>query len=114
MPAITTHVLDISLGVPAPQVFIVLEMMVTPQKPELLSQAQSNHDGRVLPNLYQSNQLITGDYRITFNVKDYFSHTNRPCFFPQIAINFSITRPNEHHHIPLIVSPFGYSTYRGS
>lgn len=111
---ITTHVLDTSLGKPASHVLITLESLVDPKKPELVAEAFTNDDGRVLPALYDSPQMGPGCYRINFMVEEYFLRTKHAYFYPIISVVFVLKNPREHFHIPLLLSPFGYSTYRGS
>lgn len=114
MPSISTHILDISLGKPATDVRVILESLIDPLKPTLLADKTTNNDGRILPSLYNTSELTPGIYRLSYSINEYFMLTKRPCFYPSIIIYFSLTKPEENHHIPLLVSPFGYSTYRGS
>lgn len=64
-----------------------------------------------LPTLQK---LAKATYRVTFDTEAYFETTGAPCFYPEVAVVFRIEDPEEHYHIPLLISPFGYSTYRGS
>ena len=59
-------------------------------------------------------QLDAGTYRLTFNTSEYYAALGQRCFYPEVAITFRVDDPAQHYHIPLLVSPFGYSTYRGS
>lgn len=113
MPKITTHVLDIAQGSPAEQVGVVLEV-IDSNKAIILAESKTNRDGRVAPTLFEANTLMPAAYRVTYFVKEYFEQSGRPCFYPFITVNFMLTNPDENYHIPLLVSPFGYSTYRGS
>jgi 5-hydroxyisourate hydrolase len=110
---ITTHVLDVSRGKPAAGISVTLEIRGTDGAWQVLGEGETNSDGRVL-NLLPPDSLQTGSYRLKFLVADYFSAQNVAAFYPQVTIEFSVTAPHEHYHVPLLLSPFGYSTYRGS
>lgn len=109
MSAISTHVLDISLGKPAADIRVTLRRDGT-----LLGSGVTAEDGRVRDLLSQESELGQGDYTLTFSVADYFSASKRDSFYGDIQISFSIRSEPEHYHVPLLLSPFGYSTYRGS
>ena len=112
MSQITTHILDTSIGKPAAGVGIHL------QKPtkdgwENIASGITNKDGRIT-NLLQPDVLLhPGVYGMLFDVADYFSNQKIISFYPSIRIEFE-TFDQEHYHIPLLLNPFGYSTYRGS
>ena len=108
---ITTHVLDTSIGKPAAGVRARLER-ITEIETVLLSSRITNADGRILDLLEGPAEM--GRYRLTFDTAHYFAGRGVPCFFPEVSILFEITEPERHHHVPLLLSPFGYSTYRGS
>lgn len=110
---ITTHVLDTSLGKPADQVLITLETLLNNQ-PQFLGETFSNNDGRISPFLNDLTQVLAGEYRLSFTLEEYFMRTNRPCFYPCVTLHFSLKYPEHHVHVPLLISPFGYSSYRGS
>ena len=112
MNSITTHVLDTALGRPAAGIPVQLFRLSDGSLPELLGEEATNSDGRAR-SLLQS-ALTAGEYRITFAVQAYFAASNRACFYTTVQIDFRVTNPSEHHHVPLLISPFGYSTYRGS
>jgi 5-hydroxyisourate hydrolase len=107
MATISTHVLDTSLGKPAQGIRVELE-----SGGAIVGSGSTDVDGRV-KDLASGASLEAGDYRLTFSVADYFKKTGRETFYTEIAINFRITG-SEHYHVPLLLSPFGYSTYRGS
>ncbi len=109
--AITTHVLDTSTGRPAKNVPARLHR-VTETDTFLLGESATNADGRIADLL--DVPLETGRYRITFDTAVYFAEQGVPCFYPEVSILFEITDASQHHHVPLLLSPFGYSTYRGS
>ena len=80
----------------------------------LLARAETDQDGRVKALALSQPQLEAGTYRLTFEIGTYFQALNQPSFYPEVCINFNIEGGAEHYHVPLLVSPFGYSTYRGS
>ena len=111
---ITTHVLDTSRGMPAANVAIVLEILAAPDKWEAVATASTNSDGRA-PNLVPKHHVLAaGIYRLTFDTATYFTAQQVESFYPQVEIRFILKDPAQHHHVPLLLSPFGYSTYRGS
>lgn len=108
MAGITTHVLDTALGRPASGVAVTLEFRDTEAIIPLV-QASTDSDGRAV--LSDGSTLVEGTYRIRFDTGAYHGDT---AFFPEVTIEFRVTDPAMHHHVPLLLSPFGYSTYRGS
>ena len=112
MSPITTHVLDTANGCPAQGVAITLEVQEGDQWTTLY-EGSTNSDGRVT-DLMQVGDLQAATYRITFHTQAYFAQQNAPVFYPYVPVTFQISSPTEHYHIPLLISPFGYSTYRGS
>ena len=110
---ITTHVLDLSLGRPAPGITVRLERRRSDSAMELLAQGATNADGRV-SDLLPPGAVETGTYRITFELESYFKSGARKSFYPEASIVFVVESTTEHYHVPLLLSPFGYSTYRGS
>ena len=112
MSAITTHVLDTARGCPAEGMPIVLEILQDGEFSEV-TRAVTNSDGRVT-DFTPTGSLEAATYRITFETGVYFQKLNIQGFYPQVQVDFVITQPNEHHHVPLLISPFGFSTYRGS
>jgi 5-hydroxyisourate hydrolase len=113
MSQITTHVLDTSLGKPAANVPVVLELQAAANEWKKLGEGLTDGDGR-LKNLLGTNALQSGTYRLTFDTSAYFAARGLKAFYPQVIVAFEVTHPREHHHIPLLLSPYGYSTYRGS
>jgi len=109
---ITTHVLDIALGKPAAGVAVTLGRLEGASF-EKLAGGVTNEDGRVA-DLLPPGSLVAGTYRITFALAPYFEATKRKAFYPHVDIVFSVEVAAEHFHVPLLLSPFGYSTYRGS
>ena len=79
-----------------------------------IGSSSTDANGRIAAFAAQATGVAPGTYRLRFDVATYFSRTERPIFYPEIVVAFRIDATNEHFHIPLLVSPFGYSTYRGS
>ena len=113
MSKITTHVLDTSAGRPAAAVSILLEQQ-TPGGWREAGKGATDDDGRCLDLLAEAETLEKGAYRLTFGSGPYFAARGVATFFPEVSIVFEVSHPEEHHHVPLLLSPFGYSTYRGS
>jgi 5-hydroxyisourate hydrolase len=113
MSQITTHVLDVSIGRPAAGVPVVLAIRKAGGAWQELSRGATDGDGR-LRHLLAPEALVQGTYRLTFDTASYFESCNSPGFYPQVAIEFEVRDAKEHYHIPLLLSPYGYSTYRGS
>ena len=109
---ITTHVLDTARGLPAHGVPIVLEP-ATDEGGELVGRDATDADGRARDLVAEGTALTHGRYRLTFDTGAYFRGRGEAAFYPEVAIVF-IVASDEHHHVPLLLSPFGYSTYRGS
>jgi 5-hydroxyisourate hydrolase len=112
MSPLTCHVLDTALGRPARGLAVRLEVLDAGGF-RVLAERVTNDDGRVT-DLLAPGALEARTYRITFATGDYLRASNRPVFYPQVEVVFEVSAPAEHHHIPLLLSPFGYSTYRGS
>lgn len=112
MSGLSTHVLDTAFGRPAAGVVVKLT-----RDGAILFGGVTNEDGRC-PGLLGDHELGIGAYRLTFEVADYFRKAGAelpdPPFFDRVIIDFAVSDPGSHHHVPLLVSPFGYSTYRGS
>ncbi|GAJ99172.1 hydroxyisourate hydrolase [Geomicrobium sp. JCM 19055] len=111
MGKVTTHVLDLSNGLPAKHVHIKLYSINLGEREEYLQGAWTNDDGRVDEPLLQGEQLKEGVFELEFQVGGYF---NEQSFYETVPIRFKITDPDEHYHVPLLISPWGYQTYRGS
>jgi len=119
MSAVTTHVLDTGLGRPAAGVPVRFERLAEPPDPpqpptlpEVLAEASTDADGRVAS--LGPDRLEPGSYRLVFDTAAYFTSTGQKGFFPSVTIVFDLADPAQHYHVPLLLSPFGYSTYRGS
>jgi 5-hydroxyisourate hydrolase len=109
---LTTHILDTARGTPAAGVPVQLEIQDGEGWRELAKGA-TNADGRVA-GLVAEGGLSEAVYRITFETAAYFAATGVSGFYPYAQVVFQVTDPASHHHVPLLLSPFGYSTYRGS
>ncbi len=115
MSAITTHVLDLELGRPAAGVAVRLEVFVPDRDVWVeLAKRTTDADGRVKDLLQPGAPPDQGCHRITFDTGAYFRARDAKTFYPSVTVEFEITDPAQHHHVPLLLSPFGYSTYRGS
>jgi 5-hydroxyisourate hydrolase len=110
---ITVHVLDTSRGKPATGLTVVLEQTDGKEWREL-ARGKTDGDGRIETLLPKNKPVAAGIYRITFESGAYFAESKTKTFYPRIPVIFEITDPKEHYHVPLLLSPFGYSTYRGS
>jgi 5-hydroxyisourate hydrolase len=117
MSAVTTHVLDTARGVPAAGVEVWLERVSDGGRTEI-ARARTGYDGRACGLGPQ--KLPAGTYRLVFDTAEYFARQGagrRGAFFPEVAITFTADSDDgemPHYHVPLLLSPFGYSTYRGS
>jgi 5-hydroxyisourate hydrolase len=116
MGQLTTHVLDTSAGLPAAGVRIELhELAVTP--PRLLVAVATGHDGRCAAPLLSGTEFRSGRYALTFHVADYFLARGvtlpEPAFLEDVVVRIGIAHPAEHYHVPLLISPWSYSVYRG-
>lgn len=109
--AVTTHVLDTALGRPAAGVRVRLEHLGDAGT-HVLADATTDGDGRARD--LGPDRVEPGTYRLVFDVAAYAAATGQDCFFPEVAITFALTDATLHHHVPLLLSPFAYSTYRGS
>jgi 5-hydroxyisourate hydrolase len=112
MSQITTHVLDTSLGRPAAGVPVILEIQQGGGWHEI-SKGATDAEGR-LRHLLEPGALVAGIYRLTFEASVYFHARKIHGLYPQITIAFQVADAKEHYHIPLLLSPYGYTTYRGS
>jgi 5-hydroxyisourate hydrolase len=113
MSQITTHVLDTSIGEPAAGVGVTLEVEEIGTGWKQMGRGVTDKDGR-LRELLGEATLVEGTYRLTFDTHTYFADRKIESLYPQVTVVFSVRDAAKHHHIPLLLSPFGYSTYRGS
>ena len=109
---ITTHVLDIARGAPAEGMTVILELR---QASEWTPISRGTTDGKGRVDTLTEGKLSPGIYRLTFDVGAYQREFGMSvAFFPEVKITFNVRDPDEHYHLPLLLSPFGYSTYRGA
>ena len=113
MSHITTHVLDVSLGRPAANVSVILEAQSARGEWAEEARGVTDADGR-LREWTAAKLLPPGIYRLTFDTHSYFAARRIASLYPQVVIVFEVRDAQERYHIPLLLSPFGYSTYRGS
>jgi 5-hydroxyisourate hydrolase len=113
MSALTTHVLDTSLGRPAEGVEITLERRESGRWINV-GGGRTDADGRCRGLLPAGVVLQKASYRLSFDTGAYFEGRGEACFYPYVSVVFQVREESQHHHVPLLLSPFGYSTYRGS
>lgn len=117
MGRLTTHVLDLSAGRPGAGIRVELTRIVGAQR-DVLASAVTNADGRCDKPLLEGAEFRPGVYELAFGVGDYFAARGvalaEPKFLDVVVLRFGISAADQHYHVPLLVSPFGYSTYRGS
>ncbi len=114
---LSTHVLDTMHGCPASGMHVAL-YSTNGASAQLLQDLVLNHDGRTDAPLFDNVSLRTGTYRLTFDVARYFKDQGvalpEPNFLGQVSLDFGVAHADQHYHVPLLVSPWSYSTYRGS
>ncbi len=114
---LTTHVLDTARGIPAAGLAITLYRIEGKER-QKLAQMKTNEDGRTDTPILPKESFARGDYELVFEAGAYLDASGTPAedprFLDQIPIRFGISDPQSHYHVPLLLSPFGYSTYRGS
>lgn len=110
---ISSHVLDTALGRPAVGVPVRLERLEPGGDWGVLGEGVTNADGRV-SDFLRGAELAAGTYRLGFDTETYFTALGSACFFPRVEVVFRVETAGARFHIPLLLSPFGYSTYRGS
>ncbi len=113
---LTTHVLDTANGCPAAGVSVALFQLDNDDR-QLLLQTVTNADGRTDQPLMATEDFTAGQYELVFEVAEYFAgrgnQLDDPPFLDQVVLRFAIAHPDQHYHVPLLVSPWSYSTYRG-
>ena len=114
MSVITTHVLDTSWGRPAGGIPVRLEAQHAPGEWTRMAERVTDGDGRVRDLLAPGAPVAPGLYRLVFLTRRYFEDLGGSTFYPEVPIVFEIRDPGQHYHVPLLLGPFGYTTYRGS
>jgi 5-hydroxyisourate hydrolase len=108
---LSVHVLDLSRGVPAQNIEVVLYRVLADRRDEI-ARSHTGNDGRVAPRF--GGDLSGGVYELEFAASEYFARANVSCFYDRIPVRLRIAEQEAHYHVPLLLSPWGYSTYRGS
>ncbi len=118
MARLSTHVLDTAHGKPAAGVVVKLYSLAVPHAPTFVTERVTNADGRTDQPLLSGDTIPTGRYRLSFAAGDYFRSLGvalpDPAFADVVTLDFGIAEASGHYHVPLLVSPWSYSTYRGS
>ncbi|GAC1689784.1 MAG: hydroxyisourate hydrolase [Candidatus Dormibacteraceae bacterium] len=109
--SISTHVLDTARGRPASGVGVTLSRRGGNGAWSVIGKGVTDDDGRVAD---LASRVEAGDHRLEFATAAYFKAAGTRSFYPEVTVVFTITDPGAHHHVPLLLSPFGYSTYRGT
>ena len=112
MSGISTHVLDTSKGSPARGVRVVVERRSLEGSWVEISSGLTDQNGRVAELLGNGEGLLVASYRLTFSTGEYFQ--GQECFYPEVTVLFDVRDASAHYHVPLLLSPYGYTTYRGS
>jgi 5-hydroxyisourate hydrolase len=112
MSQLTTHILDTSTGKPAAGIAVTLERNLTGSWKKI-AHGITNSEGRISDMLMSGSFLENGIYRLVFETGSYFKSQDKKTFYPQVAVEFEVT-DHSHYHVPLILNPYGYTTYRGS
>jgi 5-hydroxyisourate hydrolase len=114
MSAITTHILDTARGCPAAGVFVTLDRRADDGRWDAVGRGHTDNDGR-LKTLYPGNDpLSPGVYRLTFDTQRYFDGLDVATFYPEVVVIFETAPGEKHYHVPLLLAPYGYTTYRGT
>ncbi len=115
MGRLTTHVLDIANGCPGAAIRVDL---FRPGQHDAITSIVTNADGRCDESLLAEDSFVAGEYELVFHAGEYFNSRGQEDgdhrFLDRVVIRFGINDPDQHYHVPLLLSPFGYSTYRGS
>lgn len=112
--AMTTHVLDTSIGRPAAGVAVTLEFRDASGAWRAAGHGTTDGDGRLRTLIGADAAIVAGVYRLTFDTGAYFRIRSVDAFHPRVVVEFTVANAAAHYHVPLLISPFGYTTYRGS
>jgi 5-hydroxyisourate hydrolase len=110
--SISTHVLDTMRGTPAAGLDVELSRREPNGNWKSIGQAVTDSDGRIRE--FNEDDLEAGEYRLEFATQPYFDRSGLSAFYPQVTVVFNLEDPSENLHVPLLLSPFGYTTYRGT
>ena len=110
---LSVHVLNLENGLPSAGINVTLEQHVG-DKWQSLSEGVTNQQGRIAELFPANRSMQPGEYRVVFKTGDYYKKANRETFFPEVPVIFQVKQADQHYHIPLLLSPYGFSTYRGS
>lgn len=110
---LSVHVLNLETGVPSPGITVTLEQHQG-QRWESLGQGTTNEQGRIAELFPAQRAFAPGEYRVVFKTGEYYKAAGHETFFPEIPVIFEVKNTEQHYHIPLLLSPYGFSTYRGS
>ena len=113
MSPITSHVLDTTSGLPAADLTVTLETRRDGSWQQL-GAGTTDPDGRLRTLLPDGSPLRDGEYRLVFDTAAYFATRGVATFYPRIVVEFTVSAADAHYHVPLLVSPYGYTTYRGT
>lgn len=118
MGKLTTHVLDTSLGKPGANIAVTLYRVAGSER-ELLVEVTTNEDGRIDAPILQGSDFTVGVYELVFSAGAYFDSQHKdtvtqPRFLDEVVLRIGISSSDQHYHVPLLISPYSYSTYRGS
>lgn len=114
MSKITTHVLDVVAGQPASGISVKLEARDDSGGWRVIGTATTNEDGRAGDLLKPEAAISAGLYRLKFDTSEFFERQAVESFYPEVIVTFEVKDTGEHYHVPVLLSPFGYTTYRGS
>lgn len=110
---LSVHVLNLQTGVPTSGVTVELEQQQQQGWVKLAS-GVTDKNGRIAALYPEGKSMAEGDYKVVFKTGDYYKQHSQPTFFPEIPVIFHVEKSSEHYHIPLLLSQYGYSTYRGN
>lgn len=110
---LSVHILDLQTGTPTAGVTVTLEQKTGNDWRQLAS-GVTNAQGRIAEMYPADKAMVQGDYRIVFKTGEHYARLKQETFFPEIPVQFHVEKTDQHYHIPLLLSPFGFSTYRGN
>ena len=113
MSQITTHILDVSRGSPASGIKVELSK-IDAEGVTLVAEGVTDNSGRIGDFLNKDQILDAGEYQLTFETEGFYTDLSQDPFYREVNVVFRITADGQHYHLPLLLSPFGYTTYRGS